>query len=313
MHRLTANVDSTAIAAHERTMFGPALRRALRRGILIGASLVPAGTADAQQRVTAPSKSVCGQAYVDAQHLRAAGRLVAARAQLTVCAADACPKAVRPDCAQWLTEVNAQVSSVALHARDSAGGELADVRVNVDGVVVADGLQGQPIELDPGPHSLRFEHPGTPPLTQEIVAVLGEKLRPLEIQFATTPPLPSRSTPPNPRPVLPPATRPVPAAAWVLGGAGIAGGAAAAVLWGLAESRYSDLSSTCAPRCNPSQADAPRTELIAGDVAAGAGAAALVAGAILYLARPTQVGAEATAGRLDLIVSDRSIALSTRW
>ncbi len=254
----------------------------------------------------APSKEACGKAYVEAQHERAEHKLIAARKSLTLCAQESCPQAVRPDCAQWLSEVVRDIPSIAVHARDAGGADVADVRVSVDGVMVADRLVGLPVELDPGAHALRFEHPDTAPIEQPIVAVQGERVRSVDVRFGALQ-VATAATGPA-------ASRPVPLATWVLGGAGVAAGVATAILWASAQSQYSSLKSSCAPRCNPSDASSASAELVAGDVAVGVGAAALVAGAVFFFLRPSEPPPDVAppASGLDVTVSPRGASLGAR-
>ncbi len=277
--------------------------RAAVLGLALAAVAATAG-AEGPRPTPAPSKEACGRAYVQGQHLRAEHKLLAAREALALCALDACPQAVRPDCASWLPEVVHEIPSIAVHAQDASGAGVAEVRVSIDGTLVADKLVGLPIELDPGAHTLRFEHSDSAPIELPIVAVQGEKLRPIDVRFAAPATVPA---PPSPE-VLPP-SRPVPVATWVLGGAGVAAGVVSAVLWASAESEYSSLKSSCAPSCNPSQADPARTKVIAGDVTVGVGGAALASALVLYLLRPSH---PADSARLDVTLSPTGAVVGGR-
>ena len=78
-------------------------------------------------------KTVCFDAYPEAQKHRKAGKLRAAQKELVICSQDACPAAVRRDCAQWLGEVTGELPSVLVVATDPEGKDTAAVRVTVDG------------------------------------------------------------------------------------------------------------------------------------------------------------------------------------
>jgi len=280
------------------------------RGLALAVALALGGPAEAQrpQPASPPTKAACGKAYVDGQHLRAAHMLLEARRALAVCAVESCPQAVRPDCGQWLSEVNRDIPTIAVHALDASGADVADVRISVDGEVVADKLAGLPIELDPGAHMLRFDRADAPPIMQSVVAVLGEKLRPVSVRFAA----PQVAAAAQPEPPVP--ARPVPLATWVLGATGVVAGAVTAGLWASAQSQYSSLKASCAPKCNPSQADSTRTEMIAGDVTVVVGSAALVAAAVFYFLRPSHEADGGNGGaRLDVTLSARGAAVGTRW
>src|SRR5688572_327535 len=71
---------------------------------------------DGSQQVQA-----CAQAYEDAQVQRNKGQLKSAQDQLRICVQDECPDFVRTDCALWLSEVAAELPSVAFAAVDGQG------------------------------------------------------------------------------------------------------------------------------------------------------------------------------------------------
>lgn len=225
----------------------------------------------------AANREACFSAAESAQKLRAQGQLREARERLLVCAQTGCPAAVQADCTTWLTEVNAQLPSVVVQARDAAGADLSDVRVLVDGVPVADQLDGRPIELDPGRHVLRLEHAGAVPVERSLVLVEGQKARAVEAQMV---PPPSETASPR----LP--GKSIPVSVLALGGVGALGLVSTAVFWVWGRSEYSGLQSSCSPACNPSSVAPVRTKLVVGDVSLGVAIVALGVGAgLFYLGR----------------------------
>src|SRR5262249_11993395 len=161
----------------------------------------------------------CLGPYGEGQELRQKGRLRAARDVLRTCARDACPPAVRVDCAKWGSEVEAALPTVTLHAQDARGQDIAGLRVLVDGEPVASYEDGRPFELDPGPHSIRVEAEGRA-VDVQVVAREGDKARPLAVTLADPTPAPAPAPPPSATPSAParqeaPA-RPVPASVWLL-------------------------------------------------------------------------------------------------
>src|SRR3954469_9978703 len=74
-------------------------------------------------------KPSCVAAYENAQKERFDGKVRAAREQLLVCAHVTCPSVVAKDCRQWRNEVEAQMASLWVVARDARGSALEDVRV----------------------------------------------------------------------------------------------------------------------------------------------------------------------------------------
>ena len=228
------------------------------------------------------SKQACIDGNAHAQIDERAGRLREAHEQLVSCASDACPPLVRADCARLLTEVSERQPTVVVNAHDAAGAETTEVRLSVDGVIVAEALGGLEIEIDPGPHRLRFEAKSSGQVKeQQLVLQEGEKRRRVSVDFergASARPAPVTSAGPR---AAPPAAHPwvVPV---VLGGVG----AAAAVTFGIfATAGYTkekSLAGSCAPFCNRADADSVKTDYLVGDIALGValvslGAAVLVA------------------------------------
>jgi hypothetical protein len=139
---------------------------------LVGAA--PWTLARADER--SDEKQACASAAEDAEQLRIDARLLAARERLLRCARAECPAAVRSDCVQWMTEVAAAMPTVVLGARDAGGRDVLSARVSVDGVVVAHGLDGKAVEVDPGVHKFRFESDGAA-VEQTVIIREGEKNR----------------------------------------------------------------------------------------------------------------------------------------
>jgi hypothetical protein len=147
------------------------MREPLLSVVLVGVSLV-GSTAHA-----APSKAQCIEASEKAQDLRQAGTLRQARQQLTICVASSCPGPVREDCARLLADVESAQPSVVFVAKDRAGEDLVDVRVTLDGEVVADKLDGTAVSVDPGEHRFVFEADGLPTVEKRVIVREGDKNR----------------------------------------------------------------------------------------------------------------------------------------
>src|SRR5215470_12779397 len=106
-------------------------------------------------RARADETDECLAAHAHGQELRQDGHSRAARDAFRKCAADACPAAVRSDCAQWTAEVEAAIPSLIVDAKDAGGHDTTGVRVLVDGEAPRDYAEGRAFELDPGAHRLR--------------------------------------------------------------------------------------------------------------------------------------------------------------
>ena len=71
-------------------------------------------------------------------------------------------------------------------------------------------------------------------------------------------------------------------------GLGVAGLASFGVFSYLGKSKQDDLETSCAPSCTDADLEQMKQMYLIGDISAGVGAAALLAGTIVYLTRPTE-------------------------
>jgi hypothetical protein len=84
---------------------------------------------------------------------------------------------VRDDCSRRLDEVDRAQPTIILDVKDVAGNDLTDVRVMVDGALVAEKLDGVARRFDPGVHAFAFEIAGQPTVTRTFVIQESEKER----------------------------------------------------------------------------------------------------------------------------------------
>lgn len=241
----------------------------------------------------AQSKQECLDAFEAAQHLRAGGRLIEARERLQFCGSGQCPSLVRADCTQWEAEVLAALPTVAFAARDPEGRDVLDASVSIDARPVSDRIDGREVPLDPGIHAVRIEAPGFEALEQQIVVRAGEKNRIVAVTFQPMAPATGSQRAAEVAPVM---SRPLPWAVPVLGGVGVAALTVAALLYFPVVSRANELRASCAPGCSQSEVDSLVVRRDASWVLAGAGVAAIAAGAALFLLRPSVAVAPAPQG-----------------
>jgi hypothetical protein len=225
----------------------------------------------------------CIAASTRGQELRDSGQLIGARAEFRRCAAEACPKAIRSDCAQWAVDAEKLVPSVVLVVREG-GADRSDIGLLVDGAEVV--RDGRPLELDPGAHRI-VARSGAVVQEQTLMVSASEKSRLVVITWA--PPAAVVALPPPvvaPTPVLTPVVRtrsftgPV-----TLGAVGVLGVAAFVGLgvWGkseLATARASPCAATLT--CAPSLTDGVRFKYVAADLGLSVGLTMLAAGALWY-------------------------------
>ncbi len=149
-------------------------RRVLAAAWFAGLWLVAVGDVAAQPP-TPPSEERCLAAYEQGQRLRLKHALLEARAELLLCARAPCPESFRPECLQWFDQVQELVPSVIIQVEGDVA--ATDVRVSIDGVLVASRLDGTPLEVDPGEHLFRFEPAGRAPSERRVLINVGQKAR----------------------------------------------------------------------------------------------------------------------------------------
>jgi hypothetical protein len=252
-----------------------------RASSTLTAALVLLGQGERTVHAAPPDRAACVAAYQDAQVSMRRGRLMSARAELGTCLADECPGALRSDCAQWLNEVEARLPSVVLTCEGADGAARADARVSIDGVKVADRLDGTGMKIDPGEHVFRFEVEGEAPLDVRYLVREGDKFQSVVARFsARVERLPSR---------------PVPWTVFALGGLGVAA-AGVFVGAGLAGKAGKEDLEGCKPHCTDAAVSSVETKFIVADISLIVSVVSLGAAAYLYFTRGTSPAAPPRAG-----------------
>ncbi len=280
-----------------------ARRLALGAVFLAGFSAVQ--TASAAEPAKDPTKRECVVANETGQDLRQSGKLTEARSALAVCMAERCPRPVREDCAQRLSEIEAALPTLVFAAKDGDGRDLSAVRVTVDGKPLLEALDGTATAIDPGEYLFTFEADGLPSTATSIVVREGDKNRRIQVVLGSSdaplkegaPPAPltsSSSTADTSRPASSglfggSTQRTV---GFALGVGGVVGVVTGAIFGIVSKSTYDHaLHSECAgTSCSPSGAADGQTaiaEATVSTVAFIAGGALLVGGAVLYFTTPS--------------------------
>jgi hypothetical protein len=227
-------------------------------------------------------KVKCANAYEQAQRTRKKGELRASHAHLMVCTDPVCPAVLRDECLRWIEEVQRALPTVVFAVRDPAGQDITDVRVLVDGALLAEKVDGKAHELDPGSHTLRFESEGSVTVEQTVVIREGDKLRTLSVTLPSAAPV--DDAPKKPMTDDAP-SRPIPASVYVFSAVGLVGlgGFAYFGLKGKSEKTTLD---QCKPACNPDDVDHNKRTFLYSDVALGVGVVSLGIATVLFLTRP---------------------------
>jgi len=122
-----------------------------------------------------PSKEQCIDANEAAQKLIRAGSFGEARPHVDLCQSASCPEVVRTDCADLAKAMVQTMPTIRFEARDSKGAPVTNVKITMDGKVVAERIDATPIVVDPGKHSFDFESPGLPRTSKTISLNAGEQ------------------------------------------------------------------------------------------------------------------------------------------
>ena len=271
--------------------------KALRMPGVVALGLLTGAMALGAPEVGAITKDQCVDANTKAQSLRRDGKFAAAREQLTLCIDRSCPGIVRDDCTQRLDELERAQPTVVFDAKSAVGEDVVLVHVAVDGVRLADVLDGRALGVDPGQHVFTFEVPGQAPTTYRFVLKEGEKDRRERIVLAGAPePAASVTAPKAPEPPRGQTQR---VAGLVLGAAGLAGIGVGAVFglltihdWSSSKSECSTTSCTNA-NYQAAVSDHDRAETSSTIATAGfiAGGVLLATGVVAWLTSPS-TGAE---------------------
>lgn len=261
-----------------------------------------AGGGIARAADRADEKQACASAAEEAEQLRIDARLVAARERLLRCSRPECPATVQRDCAQWMAEVAAAMPTVVMGARDARGQDVLSARVSVDGAIVAHGLDGKAVEVDPGVHRFRFEAAGVA-VEQVVLTREGEKNRPitavldLELAPSAAPPGSSSPAPGSSPPHSPSHSLHASPRTWALGGLGLLAMGIGAYLELSVNADAGALEKSCGHSCSHAQVDPlVLKQQVLGPVAFGVGALSLGLATYTLLAAPMERGAVAGVG-----------------
>jgi hypothetical protein len=149
--------------------------------ILLCAPLAHAQPAPA---AAAPSKDRCLDAYVGAQRLRKKGALLAAKAELLVCAQPTCPGELVRDCSGWLADVERRTPTLVVEVVD-ADTRVVPRELIVDGSAAALPAQGAALEIDPGQHEIVVVLGDERRLAKSVLVLEGEKEKRVRFELAS--------------------------------------------------------------------------------------------------------------------------------
>ena len=154
----------------------------MRQHIVLAAALA---LAPHVARAEPLSKEACVDAHSRGQDAKEQGKLTLARKLFLSCAQSSCPTAVQSDCARFADDLSSLQPTVNFVARDGNGNDLPNTSIYVDGQLVATVIDGKPVEIDPGSHSVKFTNAGRDEMVTVVIGQ-GEKGRVVQARFAAT-------------------------------------------------------------------------------------------------------------------------------
>lgn len=260
-------------------------------------------------RAVRADAEACVNAHANGQREMKAGKLVRAGELFAECGATpGCPGAIRAECADFYAAAEQSTPTVLFGAKDASGADIADVKVYIDGQLVADGLNGRSNAVDPGNRRFRFVLPGGESVEREVLIRQGEKNRLLSV---TAPPRESKRTEPAPADPEPVRSSSLPPGFWIAAGVGTAALGTAIVFAALGGGNQSEVES-CAPSCGESSRgayDAMQTQYLIADISFGLAAASAGVATWFLLTRDSEADAGAVSVTLRPAASPRSAAV----
>ncbi len=293
-----------------------------------GALAIALGTTAPSHAKDRAPPGECSSAYEDGLMLRQGGRPREAREALLQCAKTSCGSLQRK-CASAAEQARSEIAWVAPVVTDAKGSPLVDAQVKLDDQPLTSRADGRAVPVDPGLHELSVTArvgawPGHDVTAKRQVMIVQGQRGPLSLSLppddeepAREPaPAPAESAEPAPTPApvepapLPPAHHGLSAWPFVIGGVGVLGLGAGALLtyWGKTDN---DALASCSPTCSPSSVDHIRRLYLAADISFGVGGVALgVATLLLVTSRPSSREAAPSTAAFD-VQPTRSGALAS--
>jgi hypothetical protein len=255
------------------------------RALAQGGGQPPAPKAEPAPAQPSPEILACVRDHERAQVEAVAGHVKQALELALACSKDVCPSYARNDCLKFADEYRAKLPSVTVRARGTDGCDTADANVSIDGVLVAERLEGRALPVDPGAHTIVVQVPGVAAEEQKIVAAEGERDRVLTFGDARA----KRCGAPVEPPKKSGGFSGLTVGGMVLGGIGLAALATSGGLGikGLVERGDLD---ECKPTCSDDQIATVRLNFIIGDVFLATGVAAVGTAIVLIVVGTSEPG-----------------------
>lgn len=233
----------------------------------------------------------CEASLSHAKQLTDSGRLRDSLAEFAQCTLPKCSEAIRQECSQLLDATKSRGPQVVFDVKDSQGVDAHDVRIEMDGELLAAKIDGSPLSVDPGLHRVTFQISGQPMQVREYTFRDYERDRLETISFMAS----NISSPAEKSPAADRRQESSTSAlsqqqttALIIGGAGVASIALGGVFALRASSRRSEAESVCPSRSEcESQFGTDRWNeshqwTTAAQIAVTLGVATIAGGAVLW-------------------------------
>ncbi len=230
----------------------------------------------------------CIQTHEQGLALQAKAKFVEAEAHFVTCARDPCPGIIRQECSRLLEDVQARVPTIVFAISGPDGADIADVRISLDGIVLANRLPGQALRVNPGEHVVHLAASSGDSKELHIVVREGDKLRsiPIQLERGSSAPSPQLSDTTAHSSNLAPSRSTIPTLSYVLGGVGLVAGGLFGYFAITGQQRESDLKSSCSPACAPSDVDPIRNRFLAADISLGLALVSLATAGVIWYTSP---------------------------
>lgn len=261
------------------------MKAAISLWVLVGVALalaLPARAAESKAEI----KKACIDAAVEGQTFARQGRLIDARKRFGACSEMRCPARIQTDCTLFSEKL--VIPKLTVIVTNESGEAVRAVSIKLDGHVEDATAAAGGVEVDPGVHTVEATAPEhgraekSVTLTGTATANVVTLVLPSLVQVAPKqPPVARESVRATPRADARSSGPPL--ATWILGGFGVLGVGAFAVVGAIGKSEASDLRATCAPSCSLDDRSSVETKYAVAD--------GLLIGGVAFLGLATLVWA----------------------
>jgi hypothetical protein len=150
---------------------------------LSGVALLSWTTLGNADEARSKERRTCAASFERAQEMIHGYRLRKARAALLACAKPVCGKVLARECNKEIAQLESDIPSVVLSAKNDTGTPMVDVEVAMDGEPLTSHLDGRAVSVDPGVHQFLFKGADSSVDLVSIPIAQGERNRAVTVQL----------------------------------------------------------------------------------------------------------------------------------